>query len=206
MQSMINAYRRIALFFAALGGVLILAAVAIVAAEILLRKLFSTTIGGADEIAGYLFATATAFSLAHVVVERGNVRVDILYAQFPGALQRVSDLVAAAAMFAFAGALFWFGFDVWRMSLRLDSVSNSAIAVPLALPQGAWLIGLALFVAVQLSILALAAILAVRGRGVEAEALAGLRSAADEAVAETVAETVAPARADALAGAHELRP
>ena len=70
------------------GGAMIFAAAAIVTAEVLLRKGLGAPVGtgfvfsGSDEISAFLFAVGTSWSLAHVLVTRGHVRIDALYTYF----------------------------------------------------------------------------------------------------------------------------
>ena len=61
------------------GGALTLGAVFLIAYDILVRKFFNITVGGADEISSYVFAISTTWALAFVVLQRANVRVDVLY-------------------------------------------------------------------------------------------------------------------------------
>ncbi|MEZ5936456.1 MAG: TRAP transporter small permease [Alphaproteobacteria bacterium] len=145
--------RRLAAWLALAGGGLILTAVAIVVVDVLGRRFFAWSVGGADEISGYAFAAATTFAFAHVYLERANIRIDILYDRFPTPVRLLADLVGALALLILSLCLLRFGYDVFAQSLRLGSVSNSAVAIPLALPQAAWLFGLAFFVLVQTVVL-----------------------------------------------------
>ena len=60
------------------GGAMMFAAAAIVTAEVLLRKGLGAIMGtgfvfsGSDEIASFLFAVGTSWSLAYVLITRGH--------------------------------------------------------------------------------------------------------------------------------------
>ena len=68
-----------ALWGAWAGGAMILLAAVVVTVEVISRKLLAFAFSGSDEIAAYLFAIGTSWSLAHVMVTRGHVRIDVLY-------------------------------------------------------------------------------------------------------------------------------
>ena len=68
-----------ALWGAWAGGAMILLAAVVVTVEVISRKLLAFAFSGSDEIAAYLFAIGTSWSLAHVLVTRGHVRIDVLY-------------------------------------------------------------------------------------------------------------------------------
>ncbi|MEO6363130.1 MAG: TRAP transporter small permease, partial [Caldimonas sp.] len=52
------------------GGLLILAAAVLVSVDVILRKLFSVTLGGADELSGYALAIGSTWSFAFVLLHR----------------------------------------------------------------------------------------------------------------------------------------
>ena len=70
------------------GGAITLASVLLICFDVLVRKFFGFTTGGADELSGYAFAISTSWSLAFVVLHRGNVRVDALYQLLPAGVRR----------------------------------------------------------------------------------------------------------------------
>lgn len=55
--------RRLARLLVWIGGSGLLFAAFMVTVDVILRDLFAMTIGGADEISGYIFAVSTAFAL-----------------------------------------------------------------------------------------------------------------------------------------------
>ena len=78
-------------------------------------------------------------------------------------------------------------------SLLFDAHDNSALRVPLAVPQGVWLFGLLAFCAAVLVLAAESVLLLASGRPGEVDRLLGSRTVDDEA-AEAL-EAVAMARA-----------
>ena len=128
------------------GGLLMLAAAVLVSVDVLLRKLASITLGGADELSGYALAIGSTWSFAFVLLHRGNVRIDALYQHLPRVLAAVCDLLAITALLGFVSLVAWHGSDVLAQSWSLGARSNSALAVPLVVPQALWWLGYAWFV------------------------------------------------------------
>lgn len=128
------------------GGGLILAAAVLVAVDVTLRKLFSVTTGGADELSGYALAIGSTWSFAFVLMQRGNVRIDALYQHLSLRLAAICDVLALAALLVFGGLVAWYGAGVVGASWQMGARSNSALSVPLVIPQGLWWLGYAWFV------------------------------------------------------------
>ena len=93
---------RVARFAAVGGGLLLLASAVMISVEIVMRRIFATSLVGVDEIAGYAFAVAMAWGFAHALFVRAHIRVDVLYLRLPSSIQRILDVVAVAA---FAGII-----------------------------------------------------------------------------------------------------
>jgi TRAP-type C4-dicarboxylate transport system permease small subunit len=134
-----------------IGGTMLFAAAMIVTTEVLLRKISSALVGtsfvfsGSDEISGYLFAMGTSLSLAHVLVNRGHVRIDVLYIQFSPQARAIMDIVALLVMAIFVAALLERAIDVATTSYVEQIRSNTQLRIPLAWSQIPWAFGIALF-------------------------------------------------------------
>lgn len=162
------------------GGALVLAAALLIGVDVTLRKFFNTSIGGADELAGYALAIGTAWSLGAALVDRAHIRIDSLYVRFPRWLRLALDFAGIALLIAFFGLIARHGWSVVQQSWVSGSRSQSALQTPTILPQSIWLAGLALFLLIGLALLARAALLAARGNAAAAEELISTRSAAEE--------------------------
>lgn len=176
--------RAIARPLARLGGLLVLAAAFLVAAEVLLRGLLRWSLGGADELSGYAVAIATSFGLSFVVLERGHVRVDALYRWLPLRLVAALDLLALLVLTGFLLLLAQRAGLVLKDTLAFGSRATTPLATPLWIPQSLWLAGFALHLFVALPLLLRAAFAFVSGDLASVRRLAGVRSAAEEAAAE----------------------
>lgn len=175
---------RLARWSARAGGALMLGAAILVSVDVIMRKAIGKTVGGADELSGYAFAISVSWSLAFVLLQRANVRVDALYVRLPAKLAALLDLVALVALGSFAIVLARYGFEVVSQSWTLSAHSNSSLGVPLWIPQGLWWLGLVTFVSTLALLLVRGATLLVRGRWDDLQHLIGARSAEEDAAEE----------------------
>lgn len=183
-QKILAASDRLAVWTIRGGGGLMFVAALMIALDVLLRKLFSVTLGGADELAGYAMAIGCTWSFSYVLLKRGNVRVDAIYNLLPGKLCVVLDLLAVLALGGFALILARYGYEVFMTSWELGSRSNSALKAPLWLPQGLWWLGLVQLVLTACVLLVRALVLLVEQRPGEFRSLLGAKSIEEEAAAE----------------------
>lgn len=172
------------------GGVLILLAAFLIGIDVVLRKFFATSIGGADELAGYALAIATAWSLAAALLARAHIRIDSLYALLPLNLRLLLDFLGLALFVGFFGLIARHGWNVLLQSWSSGSRSQSALQIPTVIPQAMWIVGLALFVIIGALLFAHALGLVLRGRSGEATRAISTRSAQED-VAEEVRDVKA---------------
>jgi TRAP-type C4-dicarboxylate transport system permease small subunit len=147
--------------------------------------LFAASLGGADELSGYAFAIGSAWAFAFALLRRANVRVDALYQHLPPKLCALLDILALVALGAFALFLARYAWEVMATSWSLASRSNSALKVPLWIPQALWVSGLGLFLATLALLLARALKALAGGDWTWIRATLGARSVVDEAEEET---------------------
>jgi TRAP-type C4-dicarboxylate transport system permease small subunit len=166
------------------GGALMLAAAFLVSAEVILRKFFLISLGGADELSGYAFAISTAWALSFTLLRRAHVRVDALYGQLPQRLRAVLDIAALVAVACFAFLLAWHAGAMWQTSWDFAARATTPLQTPLWIPQGLWALGLVLFVLVTLALLARTALALVAGDLPTVRALAGARTIEEDAADE----------------------
>jgi TRAP-type C4-dicarboxylate transport system permease small subunit len=151
------AYRiaRVGVWF---GGALLIAAAALIGVEVVIRKVLSLSIGGADELSGYALAISTSWALAFALLERAHIRIDSLYVHMPVRLCAVLDIVGLVLLTGFFGLITWYGYGVFHTSYTLGAQSLSPLGTPLMVPQLIWVLGFVMF-------LAIAALLLVRSTG-----------------------------------------
>jgi TRAP-type mannitol/chloroaromatic compound transport system permease small subunit len=175
------------------GGALIIASAFLVGIEVVIRKAFDLTIGGADELSGFALAISTSWALAFTLIERAHIRIDSLYVRLPVRLCALLDLMGLALFTGFVALITWYAFGVFRTSFELGARSLSPLGTPLVVPQLMWVVGLVLFLAIALIVLVRALIALVVGDLATVRSLAGSRTVSEEIEAELESEPPRPA-------------
>ncbi len=132
--------RRVNRVIALLVGAGLLACAGVVMVDIGLRRV-GGSLGGTDDISGYVMAIATSWGMAYALLELGHVRIDILRSQLHGRLRAVLDLIALLALAGTVSLIALKSWPVLARSIANGSRSNSALETPLALVQGPWVAG-----------------------------------------------------------------
>ncbi len=167
------------------GCGLLIAASFLIGIDVVIRKLFSLSIGGADELSGYALAIASAWAFAYALLERAHVRIDSLYVTLPRWVRATLDVFGLAVFVAVMALVTWRAFGVFSESVKLDAHSMSPIATPLIYPQALWVAGLIVFVLIGLLLLARILVAFVTGDTATVHRLAGSRSVTEEIEQET---------------------
>ncbi|MGH6899006.1 MAG: TRAP transporter small permease subunit [Geminicoccaceae bacterium] len=166
------------------GGALLIAAAFLVGIEVVIRKAFDLSIGGADELSGYALAISTSWALAFTLLERAHIRIDSLYVHLPVRLCALLDLLGLVLLTALFGLITWYGFGVFRTSYQLGAHSLSPLGTPVVVPQLFWVLGFVVFLAIALILLARALVALVTGDLATVSDLVGSRTVSEEIEAE----------------------
>jgi TRAP-type C4-dicarboxylate transport system permease small subunit len=169
------------------GGALTIGSVLLITFDVLARKFFGFTTGGADELSSYAFAISTSWAFAFATLQRANVRVDVLYQYLPVRLSAVLDWLSVVAFGVFMVMLTYYAYDVAATSWTQNSAANTPLATPLYIPQGLWLLGLIWMCLVLALMLVRSSVALVTGRFDDVKAIAGVRSTQEEAEEEAAA-------------------
>lgn len=172
------------------GGAMLLFAAFLVSTDVILRKLFSISFTGSDEVSGYLFAISTTWAFGFVLLHRGNVRIDAVYLFLPPRVRAVLDVLALLMLGGFIG---FFAFRAWgalSTSWEMGARSTTPLQTPTALPQTFWVLGLVFFMLVWLVVLAGVLVRLSRGDLVGVNRIAGAPTL-DEEVGEELGTTEA---------------
>jgi TRAP-type C4-dicarboxylate transport system permease small subunit len=167
-----------------LGGLGILFSAFLVTVEIIVRKFFGSSLGGADEISGYIFAISTVWAMPFALLNRANVRVDVVYILLPRWLRSVLDVFGLALLLGFMSFVAWHSWNLFWGNYLQDTRSITPLQARVWVPQGIWVLGmfLFLFVGIILFLMALAALM--RARWARVGTLVGSRSSEEEIQAE----------------------
>jgi TRAP-type C4-dicarboxylate transport system permease small subunit len=163
LARLLDGLRRVNRAVALLAGLALFGCGAFIIAEIVLRQA-GASMGGSDEIAGYVMAGATAWGLGFGLTERAHVRIDLIRIRLSGIGGALLDLLSLAALAFVAVVIAVRGWPVLERSLVNDSRANTPLETPLWIPQAIWWSGMVWFAAVATVLLLLAAAALATGR------------------------------------------
>ena len=168
-----------------IGGGAHLAAAIMVTIDVLLRKVFSITMSGSDEMSGYVFAAGTTWAYSYCVLHRSNIRIDAVYNLLPRRLCAALDIVGVTLLLIYNAVLTRHAWEAFATSYVRDSVSITTLATPLWIPQLFWVIGL---IAFQLTLIFVAVYATLRywqRDDAAVNRIVGVPTVAEEVEAET---------------------
>lgn len=116
--------------------------------DIVARRAFGHSVQGVNELGAYLLAIVSAFGFSSALLQKAHSRVDFLFPRMPPLMVAVLNLLAALLLFALAAFSVWQGWHVLDESLLFDARAPTPLGTPLWIPQGLWLVGLAVFAGV----------------------------------------------------------
>ncbi|MDE0147377.1 MAG: TRAP transporter small permease [Rhodospirillaceae bacterium] len=168
-----------------IGGAGILFSAGLVTVEITVRKFFGMSLGGADEVSGYIFAVSTMWALPFALLNRANVRIDVVYLRLPAWLRSFLDVFSLVLLVGFVAVVFWHSVNLFVENRANDTRSITPLQARVWIWQGLWILGMALFLltGAVLFVLAVAALLLWRHDRVAG--LIGSRSSEEEIASET---------------------
>lgn len=127
------------------GGVMMLFAAVMVTGDVIARRFLGITMGGSDEISGYLFAISTALAFPYALLHRVNVRIDALYVHLSRRVRAVLDIVGLILLALFVGMVTWRAILMVAVTWERGSRAITPLQTPLIVPQSLWLAGWLLF-------------------------------------------------------------
>jgi len=187
LGSLLNAAEHMSRWAVWFGGALTIGSVLLISFDVIVRKFFGFSTGGADELSSYAFAISTSWAFAFATLQRANVRVDVLYQHLPVRVSAVLDWLSLVTLGIFLVVMTFYAYDVVAASWVQNSAANTPLATPLYIPQGLWLLGLIWMCLVLALMLVRASWALVTGRIDDLKAIAGVRSTQEEAEEEAAA-------------------
>ena len=160
LDSLLQRVNRLSQVAVWIGGALLIFAALMTTVDVFLRKLFNWSFGGADEIAGYMFAISTALAMSYALLQRTHVRIDALYTVMPPRVRTVLDILAFVMLASFLGLITERAYAVFIGSYESSSVSITPLVTPLAVPQAFWFAGF-VFVMIVVVLITLRIVVAV---------------------------------------------
>jgi TRAP-type C4-dicarboxylate transport system permease small subunit len=185
----LNFFKKINRLGVWIGGSLMILTSLLIGVEVVLRKLFSISIGGADELSSYVLAISCSWAFGYALLEKAHIRIDILYARFPQRLKVLLDISSLLIFVCYLLPLCYFAGLVFKTSLFKNSTANTPLQTPLWIPQGIWLLGLVVFLLTMLVMLAASVVRLSKGDLIGSQMISGPTTLEDE-----IEEGVAMAR------------
>lgn len=121
-------------------GVMIWGGVMIVLVDITLR-LFGSSLGGTDEISGYIMAIMAAWGMGYTLTALGHIRIEALRDRFGNNFKLALDVLAIAAVAVVITLIALRGWPVVETSIRNQSRANTSLETLLWTVQLPWLLG-----------------------------------------------------------------
>jgi len=189
-----SALRGTARVMNAAAGWMFFVCAAFITFDVLARNFLGFSSKSTTEVTGYMLAFGMAWGLAHTLLERGHVRVDMLVNRMPLGVRQYLHTVALLLLALFAGYATYGAISLAKESFDFGATDMSALRVPLVLPQSLWAFGLTMLFVTVLALLAEALVLLAMRRGAEIDRLVSSRTYADEAaeVLEAVGKAPPP--------------
>jgi len=135
-----------------------------VALETVLRKVFNTSLQGADEMAGYILAFGSSLAFIVAMIDRAHIRIDVVHTRFPVRLQAAIDWLSVISLGLLGLFFLYVGWFVISDTLAYGSTAATPWRTPLIWPQSAWYAGLAVFALCSFVMAARASRLFLAGR------------------------------------------
>jgi TRAP-type C4-dicarboxylate transport system permease small subunit len=133
------------------------------AAETILRKFFSYSLGGIDELSGYAIAIAAPLAFTVALADNAHIRINQLTSLFPKQFQAFLNVLSALSLAILAMYFFYFTVDTVLETQAYQSIAQTPWATPLIYPQIIWLVAMATFPVAAIIIAIKAVVLLIRG-------------------------------------------
>lgn len=184
---MIPFLTRVARLATVSAGFGLLATAVLVSVEVVVRRMFLISFNAGSELSSYVLGIVASWGLSYTLLLRGHVRVDALVRHFPERIRSWIDLFAILGLGVVAALLLIQGYTTFAASWALNAHSMTPLQVPLWIPQGLWVLGLAFFLVTLVAIAASATSALIRADYRRSRQLIGIQGVEDEA-AEALAD------------------
>jgi len=118
-------------------GAMLMVCVLYTLVEILTRQL-GGSLGGVDEISGYVMAITSSWGVSYALTERAHVRIDLVRERLVSKSRALLDAIAIMSLAATALVVAWRGWSVVAKTLSTGARANTPLETPLWIPQLLW--------------------------------------------------------------------
>ncbi|WP_274425148.1 TRAP transporter small permease subunit [Chelativorans sp. YIM 93263] len=121
-------------------GVLLTLTVAFIIVDITMRQV-SRSLGGSDEVSGYVMAIVASWGLSYALLELAHVRIDLLRMRLQSSGRFLLDVLSMFSVAAIACVVAFYAWPVLAKSIQQGSRANTPLETPLWIPQVLWFSG-----------------------------------------------------------------
>jgi TRAP-type C4-dicarboxylate transport system permease small subunit len=170
IDTLYGALRRANRIVALVLGLALVLTVLFILTDVILRKMGQGSLGGSDEISGYVMAAVASWGLSFALIERAHVRIDVLRLKLQPMGRMVMDVLAMIVTNAVILLIAFRSWPVLEKTLERGSRANTPLEPPLWIPQGIWFSGWLwfAFTATALSLIALSHVISGRQQALDA--------------------------------------
>lgn len=172
--------RRLNRWLALVLGVVLIATVIFILTDVGLRGFGRRSLGGSDEVSGYVMTALASWGLAFALLERAHVRIDIIRQMIARPGQVAMDLLAIITTNAVVLLVAWQCWPVLEKTLARGSRANTPLETPLWIPQGIWFAGWLWFALVVTLLTLIGIAYLAAGRSAQFEAALGMASEVED--------------------------
>ena len=167
------------------GGLALLLSAGLISLDVIFRAIWKVNYFESFELSTYAFAIATAMGMAYALVSKAHIRIELVYIKLSPKWRALLDVWAYVGFAIVSLVLFYWCAQTVIGNMESGARSNTSLAIPLAIPQGLWLLGLA-WLALISSLFAIFGLIKVMtGRHEEANARLGMATLQEEIEAGT---------------------
>jgi len=171
--------RRVNKCIALVVGLGILATSIYIVADITLRKL-GMSLGGSDEISGYIMAGVASWGMSFGLTELAHVRIDVIRLRLVPFWRSCLDVFSILVLAAVVSLIAVQAWPVLEKTIEGGSRANTPLETPLWIPQLIWFSGWIWFAVTAAVLTVLAAICLARQQLKAVTDISGIGSELDE--------------------------
>jgi TRAP-type C4-dicarboxylate transport system permease small subunit len=180
IETLEGALRRANRLVALILGAALVVTVGFVLIDVIGRKTGWISLGGSDEISGYVMAAVASWGLACTLIERGHVRIDLIRQRLGAPGQALTDLFAMIVTNGVVLLIAYYCWPVLDKTIQRGSRANTPLETPLWIPQGIWFSGWAWFALTSTALSLIGLAYFITGRREALSASIGMGSELDQ--------------------------
>ncbi len=154
---------RLGHFVGVIFGFMMISLSLLITTETIVRKLFSISLGGVDELSGYAIAIGAPLAFSVASIELSNIRINLFYGQLPRSARATLNLISVLGIAVLALFFLVFSYQTLTETIGYRALAQTPWATPLVYPQSFWFAAIAYFAVTSAWVARRAVVLFLRG-------------------------------------------